>query len=103
MTLSNNVTEVARLERTSGPRSESASSMVNCRVESHVSFEARVVFMAHRHHDLWEQRVVVRPGQSITISCPKGEVVVVVFNVEDDSFYLGTVIDVAGSFTFPIN
>ena len=80
-----------------------AAAATRCTVQNDSRFKARVVFMAHRNGELWEHRVYIRPGQTVTIACPLGQVVVVVFNVETNSFHQGRVLRVGGPFTFVVN
>ncbi|MCC7475018.1 MAG: hypothetical protein IT425_06450 [Pirellulales bacterium] len=65
-------------------------------------FTVRVVIMAHRQHDLNEHRNVLPGNSTVDTFCEKGQVVIIVFNVNSDKFHSGHVLDVSGSFCFVI-
>ena len=95
-----NVREVGRFQ--SAAAVAAAAPSITCNVVNQTGFTARVVIMAHRNHDLQESRALVPSNRSVSTSCPRGEVVFVVFNADDDSFYEGRVLDVSGSFSYLI-
>jgi hypothetical protein len=94
-------TEMGRFSSGSGA-SATHYDLVNMSIQNDTDFTARVVILAHRNHDLDEHRVLVSRRSTSNTHCRKGEVVVVVFNADNDSFYGGYVLNVGGDFTFPI-
>jgi hypothetical protein len=94
-------TEIGRLSPSAGTAS-TYGSVVPIQIRNDHDLTARVVMLAHRHHDLDEHRIVVSPHQTVSTYCALGQVVLVVFNVDTNSFHSGHVLNVAGSFTFPI-
>jgi len=95
-------TEIGRFSTGSGSGA-AQRDLVNMRIQNDTDFTARVVILAHRNHDLDEHRVLVNRRSTANTYCLRGEIVVVVFNADNDSFYGGYVLNVGGDFTFPIH
>jgi hypothetical protein len=95
-----NAREVGRIQ--SAAAVAAAAPGVTCNIVNQTAFTARIVIMAHRNHDLQESRALVPSNRNVSTSCPRGEVVFVVFDADDDSFYEGSVLDVSGTFSYLI-
>ncbi|HTQ40170.1 MAG TPA: hypothetical protein VMJ32_14180 [Pirellulales bacterium] len=77
----------------------SMPTFVTCRIQNCYSFIAHVVLLAPYDHDIWEERVPVEAGQSISIDCPTGFLIISVFDLAKDALCMCRATHVSGSFT----
>ncbi len=75
------------------------ANCVGCRVVNHQESTMRVVLVGHRDGQLSTQTLLVTPGQSASVDCPVGYVVIAVFDPENDALVMLRTAHVTGPFT----
>lgn len=75
------------------------SSFATCRIQNCYSIEAQVVLLTSQDHAVWEERILLPPGRSVSIDCPTGFLIISVFDPAKDALCMCRASHVSGSFT----